>query len=105
MRFPNEPFAPAPPVADPTEVGAKAAVAPARRVGDGTRGVAVQMAGPIPGEAGARQAYYEREENDRRKMCRRIYHIPVLLDTRSGEDRRKDTRRRDDTLTHIGKAV
>ena len=38
---------------------------------------------------------------DRRLMCRRIYHKPVILDTRSGKDRRAQSRRDEDIATHI----
>jgi hypothetical protein len=43
----------------------------------------------------------ERIEQDRRKMCRRIYNVPVMLDTRSGTDRRGESRRDVDIATHI----
>lgn len=46
-----------------------------------------------------------REIEDRRLMCRRIYHLPVLLDTRSGEDRRRHARRDDDPVTGVDKEV
>lgn len=42
---------------------------------------------------------------DRRKMCRRIYHLPVLLDTRSGLDRRGEARRDHDLLSHIDQDI
>ncbi len=51
------------------------------------------------------QEAYERTGEDRRKMCRRIYKMEPLLDTRSGKDRRKETRREEDPLTHISKKV
>lgn len=101
MRFPNETLPTAVPAVDPTEVSANAAVAPVRRVGNGTRGVSAQVGSQIPVGPEDGHAYYEREENERRKMCRRIYHLPVLLDTRSGEERRKETRRLGDKSTHI----
>lgn len=40
-------------------------------------------------------------EQDRRKMCRRIYNKPVMLDTRSGKDRRGESRRDQDIASHI----
>ena len=40
-------------------------------------------------------------EQDRRKMCRRIYNKPVMLDTRSGKDRRGERRRDKDIASHI----
>ena len=47
------------------------------------------------------QAPKKGEAPDRRKMCRRIYHKPVILDTRSGKDRRAQSRRDEDIATHI----
>lgn len=38
---------------------------------------------------------------DRRMLCRRIYHLPVMLDTRSGIDRRQHCRRDKEIATHI----
>lgn len=38
---------------------------------------------------------------DRRMMCRRIYHLPVMLDTRSGTDRRQHSRRDEEIAIHI----
>ena len=40
-------------------------------------------------------------EQDRRKMCRRIYNKSVMLDTRSGKDRRGESRRDLDVASHI----
>ena len=40
-------------------------------------------------------------KTDRRKMCRRIYHTPVMLDTRSGKDRRQGSRREEEPAMHI----
>lgn len=105
MRFTNDPLPTVAPVVDPTEVSAKAAVSPIRRVGDGTRGTSTQVGGHLAVEEEERREFYERAENDRRKMCRRIYHIPVMLDTRSGLDRRQEVRRPDDPLTHIAQEV
>ncbi|MDD5366540.1 MAG: hypothetical protein PHR30_14480 [Gallionellaceae bacterium] len=84
---------------------AKAAVSPIRRVGDGMRGTSTQVGGHVAVEEEQRREFYERGDNDRRMMCRRIYHIPVMLDTRSGLERRKEARRPDDRLTHIEREV
>jgi hypothetical protein len=46
-----------------------------------------------------------REGEDRRRLCRRVVHVPVLLDTRSGEDRRRHARRDDDPVTGVDKEV
>jgi hypothetical protein len=46
-----------------------------------------------------------REGEDRRRLCRRITHVPALLDTRSGEDRRHRARREDDPIIGVDKEV
>lgn len=38
---------------------------------------------------------------DRRVMCRRIYQLKVMLDTRSGTDRRQQSRREKELIHHI----
>ena len=40
-------------------------------------------------------------EQERRKVCRRLYNKPVMLDTRSGKDRREQSRRDEDITTNI----
>jgi hypothetical protein len=106
MRFPNETFPNAVQPVDATDVTAKAAVGAVRRIGDGTRGSSAQAGGHhAVEEAGARHEDLLRVGEDRRVLCRRIYHLPVLLDTRSGEDRRKETRRPDDVATHIAEDI
>lgn len=85
MRFTDEPLPPAPPVTDATEVTPKAAVAPVRRIGDGERAVYAQLG---PAAEGKPETPWQGP--DRRRMCRRIHHLPVMLDTRSGVERRKD---------------
>lgn len=105
MRFPTDTVPNEVAPVDATEVGPSAGVGAARRLSEGERGVAAPLPGLVQNDDESKRAYYERAENDRRKMCRRIYHLPVLLDTRSGEERRKANRRRGDPLTHITKAV
>ena len=39
--------------------------------------------------------------DDRRAMCRRTYNKPVMLDTRSGNGRRQQTRRETEYTRHI----
>ena len=104
MRFPNEAIPPAVAPVDATEISPKAAVGPVRRIGDGTRDASAQFGERHEGE-GERPPFLEREREERRLMCRRIYHIPVMLDTRTGEDRRKETRRPDDVVTHMDREV
>jgi hypothetical protein len=43
----------------------------------------------------------ERSRKERRKYCRRISDGPILLDTRSRRDRRRDKRRSADLTTSI----
>jgi hypothetical protein len=38
---------------------------------------------------------------DRRKACRRVSHLPVLIELRSGIDRRRHNLREGDTTEHI----
>ena len=50
---------------------------------------------------------YQRAEpfEDRRKTCRRVSHQPVLVDLRSGPDRRRHNLRADDLIDHIDEIV
>ena len=42
---------------------------------------------------------------DRRKTCRRVSHQPVLVDLRSGPDRRRHNLRESDLVEHIDEVV
>lgn len=104
MRFPNETVPAATPAVDATEVTPNSAIRPVRPVGQGTRATSVRIGGgPVPPVE--EHVEVEREQEDRRKMCRRIYHVPVLLDTRSGEERRRSERRDMDEVTHIDQEI
>lgn len=48
-----------------------------------------------------RQERHELAENDRRKVARRLSHQPVLVELRSGVERRHYNRREDDIVEHI----
>lgn len=48
-----------------------------------------------------RQVVPHSADNDRRKFCRRIRNDPVLLELRSGQDRRRRNQRRGDLTTAI----
>lgn len=48
-----------------------------------------------------RQVVPHAADNDRRKFCRRVRSDPVLLELRSGQDRRRRNQRRDDLTTAI----
>ncbi len=44
-------------------------------------------------------------QGERRTYCRRVEHLPVLVELRSGLDRRHHTRRRGDVTDHVDEAV
>jgi len=50
---------------------------------------------------------YQRAEpfEDRRKICRRVSQQPVLVELRSGPDRRRHNMRADDLVDHIDETV
>jgi hypothetical protein len=53
-----------------------------------------------------RQQYRRAEPfEDRRKACRRVSHQPVLVEMRSGPDRRRHNLRIDDLIDHIDEIV
>ena len=105
MRFPSETIAGPVAAVDTTEIVPKAAVDPVRRIGVGSRGVSAQAGGGGPRLVEEAQPFYLREAEDRRKVCRRTQQIPVMLDTRSGLERRRDVRRPDDHLEHMDRKV
>ncbi|MDO8989772.1 MAG: hypothetical protein Q7U91_09065 [Sideroxyarcus sp.] len=45
--------------------------------------------------------YREHPGEDRRKICRRVSHLPVLVELRSGIDRRRHNLRGSDIVEHI----
>ncbi len=47
------------------------------------------------------QQHGEMPAEDRRKACRRVSHQPVLVELRSGQDRRRHNMRSDDATEHI----
>ena len=49
---------------------------------------------------------YDRHlQGERRVYCRRVEHLPVLVELRSGLDRRHHKRRQGDTTEHVDEAV
>lgn len=48
---------------------------------------------------------YASVENDRRRVCRRIQHHPVLKELRSGIDRRRHNQRRSDLTTAVDENI
>jgi len=103
MRFPIDPPPPIGVTDDPYEIQEKAALTPTRPVGPRTQPPlalrqqrqATRPAPPRPSE------YRPRAAEDRRTLDRRVSNQPVLVDTRSGLDRRKGKRRGDDPTTRI----
>lgn len=47
------------------------------------------------------QRHREAPSEDRRKACRRLKHLPVLVELRSGVERRRHNLRMDDLVDHI----
>ena len=97
MHFPDSTLPPLPPVTDRTEISPKARSGPTRKVVPGFPESPAEGGGQHPHEHPSEAHPLEPHHDEavpyagenRRKICRRIYHIPVLLDTRSGEERRK----------------
>jgi hypothetical protein len=100
MRFPNESSPPAISPVDPLDITPGAAVGPVRRIGVGMQGVhpGELPHPPVSKESSPAKPVYSGE--NRRKLCRRIHNLPVLLDTRSGEERRQ-AEQTGDLVTHV----
>lgn len=70
---------------------------------------------PVPHEAEGRDSsgvparqenwHNQRLAGERRKFCRRIEHLPVLLELRSGTERRQRNQRDDDPTEHVDEQV
>lgn len=105
MRLPVDPIQTPKTVIDATEVTPYAAIHSVRRVGQDERVPEPPLHKQTEPAQVERQPDVERLGEDRRKMCRRIYHIPVMLDTRSGIERRKDSRREGDPVAHMDREV
>lgn len=104
MRFPLDPLPPVGVTDDPYEIQEKAGVTAVRPVGERSLPpliVRARREPQPPQEQAQRPPAVERRAEDRRKMDRRISNQPVLVDTRSGLDRRKNKRREDDPTTRI----
>ncbi|NCS64581.1 MAG: hypothetical protein GW787_00240 [Betaproteobacteria bacterium] len=96
MHFPDSKLPPVVPATDRVEVTPKAPIAPTRKVTPGFQETLAGGGGPPPGYHGTEPVAKTSGEpvapysgQDRRAMCRRIYHVAVLLDTRSGVERRR----------------
>lgn len=96
MHFPDSKLPPVVPATDRVEVTPKAPIAPTRKVTPGFQETLASSGGQPRDyrgtEAVAKVTDHEAlpySGQDRRAMCRRIYHVAVLLDTRSGVERRR----------------
>lgn len=58
-----------------------------------------------PDEENSEQAFRERNNEERRKYCRRLQNIPVLYDLRAESDRRRRNQRKSDITTAIDEVV
>jgi hypothetical protein len=58
-----------------------------------------------PDIAGQQKPYDVRVHGERRIYCRRIEHLPILVDLRSGFDRRRHNQRGDDMTEHVDEKV
>lgn len=110
MRFTDTTPPTIAPVTNRHEITPRAPLNPAHKVVPGfpetMEGLVGEGQHQAHGEAGAPHTepspevpVYQGE--DRRKVCRRVHNIPVLLDTRSGEERRKHDRPGEVPPTHM----
>lgn len=105
MRFPIDPLPPVGVTDDPYEIQEKAAISALRPVGARTLPpMIVPQRRTAPTARQPQQPPPEtnrRAQEDRRTTDRRTQNTPVLVDTRSGLDRRKGKRREDDPTTRV----
>jgi hypothetical protein len=112
MHFPDSKLPPVVPATDRAEITPKAPIRPARKVVPGfPEAMAESGEQPPTKHEAAAEPEEQRPEpppyagEDRRLMCRRIYHVPVLLDTRTGEERRKSGDSGEVPPTHMDRIV
>lgn len=105
MKYVAEPPQPTTAPETGAEVKALAGIRPARTVQERTLPplVVQPRAQHVahPEAAGEEVTHQERLHGERRTYCRRIEHLPVLLELRSGEERRHHNQRAGDTTEHI----
>ncbi len=105
MRLPVDPIQTPKTVVDATVISPYAAIHSVRRVGEDGHVPEPPLHKRAEAVEVERQPDVERLGEDRRKLCRRIYHITVWLDTRSGIERRKQSRRDGDPVAHMDREV
>lgn len=98
--------APLPVAGNALEVKALAGVKPSKPVQERTLPpLVVQPHSQREGEPDAADQQERRYEShihgERRTYCRRIEHLPILIELRSGIDRRRHNQREGDTVEHI----
>jgi hypothetical protein len=112
MQFPDSKLPPVFSATNPTEITPKTPISPARKVVPGFQETLAESGGQPQGRHEAESATESPQQNappytgpDRRMMCRRICNIPVILDTRSGEERRKNDEPGEFRSIHMDRTV
>jgi hypothetical protein len=94
---------------DELEVDALAAVKPAKPVQPRTLPPLIVQPRTrhqaLPDITGQQNPHDVRVHGERRIYCRRIEHLPVMADLRSGSDRRRHNQRGDDMTEHVDEEV
>ena len=104
MKYVPEPPQPTAAPEIGAEVKALAGLRPAKPVQERTlppmvvRSRAQHEANP---QAAGEEKTHERLHEERRIYCRRIEHLPILLELRSGEERRRHNQRAGDLTEHV----
>lgn len=107
MRFPIDPLPPIGSTENPYEIREKSPITPVKAVMPHGQALVFQHRPrrapetPVQRRAGEER----REHEDRRQGDRRRYTQKVLIDTRSGHERRHERRRPDDPLTGVDEKV
>lgn len=110
MRLTPTVLPPGPLEADPYTVTAVRATSASRAVAAATGMPAVrQLPARRDAEPVEEVVHGERRDDDewqdRRRLCRRIRNVPVPVDLRSGLDRRREARRREDVPEHVNETA
>ena len=59
----------------------------------------------LPEDEAESHVFRERNEEERRKYCRRLHNTPILYDIRVVNDRRRKNQRKDDITTSVDEIV
>jgi len=106
MKYVSDPSQPTSAPETGTEVKALAGVRPSRAIQERTLPPLVVQPHAHQHEAnskaiGEEKTHHERMHGERRTYCRRTEHLPVLLELRSGEERRHNNQRASDLTEHV----